>query len=310
MAVRYQDYYEILGLERGCTQKEVQAAYRKLARKYHPDVSKEPDAEERFKQIGEAYEVLKDPEKRERYDSLGNAWHTGDEFNVPSGWDVSGMGGVPGGAGGGFTGFGGGMSDFFESLFGGFGGAGTRTPTPRRGVDHRAEVTISLEDAYNGGRRSFDLETVTQGRNGALHRSRRSYDVTIPRGATDGTTLRLSGQGGKSRGGGVAGNLYLTLRLAPHPVFRVEGNDLHTDLDVPAWDAALGAKVPVPTLEGEVQMTLPQGTSTGRRLRLRGKGLPSRAGEPGDLFVTVRVTVPERLTDEQRDLFERLRRLG
>jgi curved DNA-binding protein len=292
MSVAFRDYYETLGVSREASTEEIRRAYRKLARQHHPDVSKDDDAEDRFKAISEAYEVLRDSEKRERYDRFGAGWKTGQ--------DVSGAPGFEEGRvefGEGFQD--GSFSDFFESLFGqagaarGRGGAG-RDAFSARGGDHMAEMEITLEEAAEGGSRRFTLE------------DGRSYQVNVPPGVRDGQRIRLAGEGGSGSGGGPSGDLFLRVRLRPHPRFHLEGRDLHADVRVAPWEAALGATVEVPTLEGSASMKVPAGSSSGRRLRLRGQGYPGPGKERGDLYVAVRIVVPERLDDEESKLFEQL----
>lgn len=288
MAVDYKDYYEILGVPRDASQDDIRRAYRKLARRYHPDLNKESDAEDRFKEVSEAHEVLSDPEKRERYDRLGAGWRSGEQV-PPDFGDLFGQQGFGGDT---RVEFGdGAFSDFFERLFGDRGpAAGTG---PLRGRDQEAELELTLEDALAGGRRRLTLDG-------------RSFDVNIPAGVRDGQRIRLAGQGTPGRDGAPAGDLYLRVRLRPHPRFRREGDDLYLDLPVAPWEAALGATVPVQTLTETAQVRVPAGSSTGRRLRLRGRGLPQRGGGRGDLYATVQVAVPKRLSDEERELFEKL----
>lgn len=295
MPVTFQDYYETLGVARNASADDIKRAYRKLARKFHPDVSKEPDAEARFKQVAEAYEVLGNEENRKRYDRLGRNWRNGERVQPPPGWggqgDFADIGDV---------------SDFFRAFFGGGGRGGARQrhrrpagAARRRGADVRAELELSLEEAFEGGRTSFTLVDA-QGR-------RRSYDVTVPEGVKDGAKLRLRGQGEASPTGGGRGDLYLTIRIAPHPVFTRTGNELEADLQVTPWDAALGATLSVPTLDGEVELRLPACTSSGLRLRLRGRGMPARGGGRGDLYFRIMVVMPPELSAEERRLFEELR---
>jgi curved DNA-binding protein len=315
VSVRFQDYYAVLGVARGASQEEIQRSYRKLARKHHPDVDKTEGATQRFQQIQEAYEVLKDPAKRARYDKLGANWKEGQEFTPPPDFDFSfgGAGGAGGAQGGGFDfGDAGGFSSFFESIFGGGGarafgggegrgfGAGARS-RPRAGRSHEAAITISLEDAYRGATRSFSLESENGGS--------KSYDVRIPPGTTQGSTIRLRGQGEAGRGGGQAGDLFLRVEIAPHPVFRANGHDLAATVAITPWEAALGASVTLSTLDGnQAVLKVPPGSSSGKKLRLRGLGLPRREGERGDLVVELKIVVPAALSEEERRLFEELAR--
>jgi len=337
MAVKYQDYYETLGVSRDATQEQIQGAYRKLARKYHPDINKSSDAEDRFKLIGEAYEVLRDPEKRKHYDALGDNWKAGQDFTPPPGWEFfnfgtgtrsgtrSRSGTRPGGNGYSFRIFDGfgdtpfsGFSDFFETLFGGemggFGGAGGRGQTSTqtlRGQDQEAEITITLEEAYGGTKRSVTLES-RDSRSGRPTGEAKTLEVKIPAGTTDGQRLRLRGQGGPVAGGGTAGSggmpgdLYLRVRIVPHAIFRLNGADLELDAPVTPWEAALGARIEVPIIGGKASVKMQPGTPSGRRLRLRGKGFPTKSGGHGDLYVRIRIEVPKNLSARERQLFEEL----
>ena len=311
MSVKFRDYYETLGVSRTATEQEIKKAYRKLAQKFHPDVSKDPSAETRFKEINEAYDVLGDPEKRKKYDSLGANWKAGQEFRPPPGWENVRFDfrGAPGGAGADFDfgDLGGGFSDFFEMFFGGRPGGRSGRASSRRteedfdlgGTDQEAHLTISLEEAYHGARKTIQL----QGDGGP-----RTYQVRIPPGTMEGSRIRLAGQGGAGRGGN-AGDLYLRVHIEPHPVFHHRGHDLERDLPLTPWEAALGAKVQVQTLDGKAKLTIPPGTQSGRRLRLRGHGMPSGKGlERGDLILTVLIVVPVSLSDREKTLFEELAR--
>jgi len=315
VAVKFQDYYEVLGVERDASQDEIQKAYRKLARKYHPDVAKTPDAEEKFKQVSEAYEVLKDPEKRKKYDALGENWKAGQEFTPPPGWDFD-FETFRGGGDGPFGGFrtrggGGGFSDFFEALFGGLGGFGGATRRragsagPREGAPVTANLDLTLEDVYRGGTKSITLTT----RDPSTGRpAQRTLNVQIPPGVKQGSTIRLAGQGGAASGGAAAGDLLLRVNLLPHPTFGVDGYDLATVVRLAPWEAALGAKVPVRTLDGEVTLSIPAGSGSGQKLRLRGKGMPKGKGDGrGDLLGELRIVVPKTLDDEERKIYEKLR---
>lgn len=302
MAVGYRDYYEVLGVPRGASADDVRSAYRRLARQYHPDVNHDPGAEDRFKEVSEAYEVLRDPEKRERYDRLGPGWRAGEDVSGAAGFrERRGRRARAGAPGGGFedvrVDFGGGaFSDFFEGLFGGRspGGGGGFEGFSMRGADQEATLELSLEEAAAGGRRRISLG------------EGRDFEVEIPPGARDGQRIRLAGAGGPGPGGGPPGDLFLRVRLRPHPQFRLEGDNLVVDLPVTPWEAALGASVPVPTLEGTARVRVPPGSSTGRRLRLRGQGMPRPGGGRGDLQAVVQVHVPRHPTPEERELFERL----
>ncbi len=315
MPVEYKDYYEILGVSRDAAQDDIQRAYRKLARKYHPDLNREPDAEQKFKEIGEAYEVLKDPEKRQKYDQLGRDWRQGQDFTPPPGWDMHFDFGQGGGRRARSAGFGaseeGVFSDFFESLFGGaFGdqfrgtGGGEGFVRQRPGADHTADMEISLEEAYRGATRTLTLTSASP--EGGAPRQK-NLEVKIPAGVLPGQKIRLAGQGGPGGGGGPRGDLYLTVRIAPHPRFRLEGRDVHTDIPLAPWEAALGKDaVPLDTLNGSVSLKIPKGTQGGQKFKLRGKGMPSAAKGPGDLYAAARIKVPRRLSEEERALWEKL----
>ena len=291
MSVGFKDYYEVLGVPRDASADDIRRAYRKLARQYHPDINHDSDAEDRFKEVGEAYEVLNDPEKRERYDRLGDPRSAG--AGGPDVADFEDMFGRSGFGSDVRVEFGeGGFSDFFESLFGQ--GAGTADGGPLRGRDREAVLELSLEEALEGGRRRLSLD------------SDESFEVNIPAGVREGQRIRIAGKGAGGRGGGPAGDLYLLVHLRPHRRFRREGDDLQVDLRVAPWEAALGATVPVPTLSGTAQVKVPPGSSSGRRLRLRGRGLPTRDGGRGNLYATVVIAVPKKLSDEERELFEKL----
>lgn len=301
----YKDYYQTLGVAKTASPEEIQKAYKKLARKLHPDVNREPDAEDRFKEIGEAYEVLKDAEKREKYDRYGSAWKQAQETGAPPpGWENirfdSGAGSAAGFGGSGF-------SDFFEMLFNTGGGAfGGRPGVGARGFasagqDQESTIRLTLEDAARGGNRELTLGDPT---------GRRTITVNIPAGVKPGGKIRLAGQGGRGAGGGPAGDLYLKVEVLPHADLRLEGGDLWATVLVTPWEAALGAAVSVPTLAGPLSVKIPAGSSSGKRIRLRGKGFPARKGEPGDLFAELRIVVPETLTERERELFEELAKVS
>jgi len=298
--MKFQDYYQTLGVARDASPDDIKKAYRKLARKYHPDLSKEPDAEARFKEIGEANEVLKDPEKRAAYDAVGSGAGSGGDFQPPPGWDAgyefSGRGD---------EGFGGqDHSDFFEALFGRAArGGGARRPAMRMpGQDHHAKVQIDLEDAYRGAQRSISLRMPALDAEGRGVLQERTLDVNIPKGIREGQHLRLAGQGGPGLGDGPAGDLFLEIAFNPHRLFRVDGRDVYVDLPLAPWEAALGASVGVPTPEGEVELTIPPGSVAGRKLRLKGRGLP---GNPvGDLYVVLTIVLPPAVGDKAKQAYE------
>lgn len=293
--MQFRDYYQILGLSRDATQEEIKRAYRKLARKYHPDVSKAEDAEARFKEVGEAYEVLKDPEKRAAYDRFGENWREGQDFTPPPNWD-SGFEFT----GGGFTdhdphGF----SDFFEQLFGRGGPRrGGRGRATRQAEDHHAKVTLTLEEAWQGASKEVVLQRPTINRAGHLEMQPHTLRLRIPKGVCEGQKIRLAGQG---EPGTPAGDLYLEVCFAPHRLYRVDGADIHLELPITPWEAALGARVKVPTLGGVVELAIPEGSQSGRRLRLKGRGLP--ASPPGDQYVTLKVVVPPASSQAARELY-------
>jgi curved DNA-binding protein len=339
MSVKFKDYYEVLGVTRQATDDEIKKAFRKLARKHHPDVAKDKRAaEEKFKELNEAYEVLSDPAKRSKYDQLGANWKQGAEFHPPPGWE-----GVFSGRGAGARQrtnrhaefhFGGtGFSDFFEQLFGSTGRRGGRfergafmepEPEPERGADFEHEILVPLGEALRGSVRAVTIRyNVTCPRcqgEGAVGREacpdcdgtgtlghQQTHKVKIPAGVTEGQRLRLPGRGGAGVGQGEAGDLYLRVRLAKHPDFEVDGGNLSYDLDLAPWEAVLGTEVAVPTLEGRVSIRIPPGTQTGQRLRVRGRGL-GKEGQRGDLFVVAHVQVPETVSDAERPLWEKLAR--
>jgi len=323
MPVKFQDYYQTLNVARTATQAEIQRAYRALARKYHPDVNKGSEAEAKFRAITEAYEVLKDPDKRQKYDTLGQNWKPGEEFNPPPGWENVRFHGRPGSAEGfSFRSSPGHFSDFFEAIFGAAGGnsGGHSGGNSGGGMDevfarmqqqaghsggagrsrysggepqaHEAEITISLADAYHGATRQLTL----RGSDG----SQRTVNVKIPPGTTDGAKIRLREVASDG------GDLLLRVQVAPDDQYELDGHDLLMDLKLTPWEAALGAKLAVSTLAGKVTLTIPPGSSSGQKMRIRRKGLPRRGGDPGDLFLRLKIVLPKTLTPEEHRLFAQL----
>lgn len=301
--MEFRDYYKIMGVERDATQDEIKRSYRKLARKYHPDVSKETDAEARFKEVGEAYEVLKDPEKRVAYDQLGASWKAGQDFHAPPDWDAGFEF-----SGGGFTqGDASAYSDFFESLFGhGFqaGPQARRGAFHARGEDHHAKVLIDLEDAWNGATRQITLQMPELDAQGHLRTKARVLNVRIPEGVKQGQHIRLAGQGAPGLGDGPAGDLYLEIEFKPHTFYRLDGRDLYLDLPVAPWEAALGAMAKAPTPGGIVDLKIPPGSTSGRKMRLKGRGMPGKPA--GDLYVVLQIAVPAATTEEAKALYRKM----
>lgn len=301
--MQFEDYYKTLGVARDASQDEIKRAYRRLARKFHPDVSAEADAEDRFKALAEAYEVLKDPEKRAAYDRFGSDWRAGQEFHPPPDWDA------------GFEFRGGGrrgepqdFSEFFESLFsrdGRDGHGGRPGGFKGRGQDHHARILIDLEDAYQGATRTVTLDRPGVDAQGRIVQRPHTLKVRIPRGITAGQRIRLSGQGGG--GPGAPGDLYLEVDFRPHPRYSVVGRDITLELPTTPWEAALGSTVTVPTLGGAVELKIPAGSQSGRKLRLRGRGLPG--DPPGDQYVVVQIVVPAATTEEAREFYQQMARV-
>lgn len=307
--MKYQDYYAILGVERGATEEQIKQAYRKLARKYHPDVSKEPDAEEKFKQVAEAYQTLKDPEKRAAYDQLG-AHRPGEDFRPPPDWRARWQAAPDGGDtdealfGEQFD-----LGDLFAHLRaqagargGARGGAGVAMP----GRDFEISVPISVEDAYAGTEVDLNLEMPEFDERGRLRRTPHAFKARIPKGATQGQRLRLAGKGGRGLNGGRNGDLYLDIVLQAHPIYRVAGHDLYIDLALAPWEAVLGTAVEVPTPGGRVRLKVPAGTLAGQQLRLPRRGLPKPHGGEGDLFALVQIVVPSVVSEPERALYRQL----
>ncbi len=328
MAVKYKDYYEILGVDRSSSKEEIRKTYRKLARKYHPDVNQgDKTAEEKFKEIQEAYAVLSNPEKRQRYDQLGSNWEQGAEFTPPPGWERAHVNFGNAQESGDIFGDAGGFSDFFQSFFGGLGfeqaGRSPRRSTSSRGGDVEAEIELTLEDVHRGARPTIAVKigevcTRCGGRGtrklapcpacGGTGQTvtRKKMTVRIPAGMREGSVLKLAGKGTRRTPNGPAGDLYLKIKVRRHPALEIVGtNDLQVEVPIAPWEAALGAKVEVPTLDGSVEMTVPPGTQGGARLRLRGQGLTIREGGRGDLFVRVRIGIPAHLSSEETELLKR-----
>jgi len=299
--MEFKDYYDILDVKRSASQDEIKRAYRKLARKYHPDVSKEADAEQKFKEVGEAYEVLKDPEKRVAYDQLGANWQAGQDFRPPPDWDQ------------GFEFHGGGFtdadaaqfSDFFETLFGrDFRGRGQRE-YHARGDNTFARIAIDLEDAYQGASRGITLKHTEFDAQGRAQLKERTLNVRIPKGVRQGQQIRLAGQGSAGLGKGGAGDLFLEIEFKPHPLYRVEGKDVFLDVPVAPWEAALGASIKVPTPAGMVDLKIPPDSSNGKKLRLKGRGIPAK--QPGDLYVVIQVELPKADSDAAKAAYSKLK---
>jgi len=300
--MEFRDYYQVLGVERSASADEIKRAYRKLARKYHPDVSKAPDAEQRMQAVNEAYAALSDPEKRAAYDQVGRGFHAGQEFRPPPDWDAGfefSFGGGPGGQAGDF-------SDFFSTLFGGMGGAGGQRGFRTHGEDHHAKIMIDLEDALHGATRAIALRVPTVDPRGHVAVRERTLHVKIPRGVADGQQIRLAGQGSPGLGGGPPGDLYLEVRFHPHPRFRVDGRDILQSVPVAPWELALGGAIEVATPGGTVQVKIPPGSQTGRKLRLKGRGIPGTT--PGDLYLELQVVLPPADSDKARELYESMAR--
>jgi curved DNA-binding protein len=324
MAVDFKDYYAVLGVPRTASEDDIKKAFRKLARQYHPDVAKDKKkAEEKFKEINEAYEVLSDPEKRKRYDELGAQWKQGGGFRPPPGFGRQTRPGAQAGAPDVEFHFGGtGFSDFFEQFFGGGSrfrgsdfeengfspGPGARTRDQMRGSDIEGDILVTLDEALKGSVRTVSLQRVNS-RTGQAETY--TFKVRIPPGVHEGQVIRVPGKGEEGMGGGAPGDLYLRVRLAAHPDFQVRGADLYHELNIAPWEGVLGANVRVPTLEGSVNLRVPPGTNNGQKLRLRGRGLPAgRNGERGALYVVINVQLPPSVNSEERELWEKLARVS
>jgi len=317
--MEYKDYYQIMGVERSATQDEIKRAYRKLARKYHPDVSKESNAETRFKEVGEAYEVLKDPEKRTAYDQLGANWKAGQDFNAPPDWNAGFEFG-----GGEFTGqySGNGFentdaySDFFESLFGrdfrqsaGHSQPGYQSGYHAKGSDHHAKILIDLEDAMHGATRSISLRVPDVDAAGHVTTRERVLKINIPKGIKQGQHIRLSGQGNPGVGSGKAGDLYLEIEFNPHSLYHVDGRDVYLELPVAPWEAALGAAIQVPTPGGKVEIKIAPGATSGKKMRLKGRGIPTSSSNnsAGDFYVVLQISLPPAHSEKEKAVYAQMK---
>ena len=301
--MEFKDYYQILGVSKDASAEAIKKAFRKLARKYHPDVSKEADAEARMKEVNEAYAVLSDPEKRAAYDQLGQGWRPGEEFRPPPDWDTGfeftgrGFSGAESAE----------FSDFFSQLFGHMGGHGGRGRRFRaRGEDHHARVLIDLAAAYQGGSRTLTLRVPRQDAHGRVVLAEHSLKVRIPKGVHEGQVIRLAGQGAPGVGEAPAGDLYLEVHFAPDPRYRIEGQDVYATLPVTPWEAALGATVKASVPDGAVEVRIPAGSHGGRKLRLRGRGIPGEP--PGDLYLVLDIHLPPADSPRARELYETMAR--
>lgn len=294
--MKYVDYYKILGVERNATEAEIKKAYRSLAHKYHPDVSKEPDAENKFKEAAEAYATLKDPEKREAYDNLGKHGQ-GDDFVPPNQWQQN------------FNESPGDFSDVdLSDLLKAFAeaqrdGAANYASRPRHGETFEFSMPITLEQIYNGAETEISVAVPDYDSQGLLHRVPKTFRIRIPKGAADGQRLRLAGKGGQGMNGGQAGDLFVTMKLQPHPYFQVDGNDLSIQVPLAPWEAVLGASVEIPTLGGPVALTIPPGTVAGRKMRLSRRGIPGSGGAQGDLYAIITIEVPATVTEKEKALY-------
>lgn len=306
--MEYKDYYAALGVSKDASADEIKSAYRKLARKYHPDLNKTAQAEEKFKEIGEANDVLGDPEKRAAYDQLGQGFQAGQDFTPPPGWDRDFEFSGAGQGGGGSQDF----SDFFEDLFGRAQrqrhqqAGGQQAGFNARGQDHHARIAINLEDSFTGAKRQITLKAPEFGPEGHLVLRQRTLDVSIPKGVREGQNIRLKNQGSPGIGKGEAGDLFLEISFEPHEIYHAEGADLYLDVPVTPWEAALGGKVTVPTPAGSVDLTIPANSKQGRKLRLKGRGLPAR--KPGDLFVVLQIALPPGDSEKARELYKTMAR--
>ncbi len=294
--MQYKDYYQILGVSRNANQDEIKRAYRKLARKYHPDVSKEKEAEHRFKEVGEAYEVLKDPQKRATYEQLGTHWRAGEEFRAPPGFNSN------------FDFSGSEFSDFFDSLFGDRRTPGRhstrRSPFRRTGKDQHTKIAITLEEAYQGSTRTLQVQVPEMESNRQIYTKTHTLNVKFPPGIIQGQKIRLSGQGSVGMGGGPNGDLYLEIEFQPHRFYRAEGRDIYMTLPITPWEAALGSTMAVPTLGGKVEMKIQAGSQSGQKLRLKGRGFPGKP--PGDHYIVLQIVTPKANTEKARAFYRKM----
>jgi curved DNA-binding protein len=296
----YKDYYKTLNVKKDVDAATLKKTYRRLARKYHPDVSKEANAEEKFKEVKEAYEVLKDPEKRKAYDSMGANWKQGQGFERPPGWEFQQQQQQRHAQNANFDGSD--FSDFFENLFG-----QRRQAQPRatRGQDQHTKITVSLQEAFNGGTRQIGLKQPEMMANGQVRHIQRTLNIKIPKGVTQGQQIRLKGQGSDGTGGGPKGNLYLEIHITTQKPYTIDGKNVLLTLPITPWEAVLGAKVSVPTMAGTVEMNIPAGSASGKKMRLKGRGLPGKI--PGDQYITLQIVMPEIKTDDDKQLFETMK---
>lgn len=303
--MEFKDYYQTLGVDREATAEEIKKAFRRQARKYHPDVSKEPDAEARMKEVNEAFAVLSDPEKRAAYDRLGQGFQGGQDFRPPPDWDAGFEFSGPGSGGAEAADF----SDFFAELFGsrmGRGGMHRGAHFRSRGEDHHAKIQLDLEDAYRGATRTITLSAPHVDERGHVALAERSLNVRIPKGVHEGQVIRLAGQGSPGLGGGPNGDLYLEVHFKPQARYRTEGRDIYATLPVAPWEAALGATVEAPLPDGTVEVRIPAGSQSGRKLRLKGRGIPG--GEPGDLYLVLEVVLPPADSPKAREIYQTMAR--
>ncbi|MBN4077383.1 DnaJ domain-containing protein [Sulfobacillus acidophilus] len=313
MSVSFQDYYKVLGVTKNATKSEIQKAYRKLAKKYHPDVSGSKASEEKFKKITEAYEVLKNPDSRRQYDTLGSSYKSGDPFSPPPGWqNIDFDFGATRRTGGGF-------SDFFEMIFGGSGFQGARgfennfwqnSNIPQNGNDQEVQINVSLHEVANCEKKPISLRIKTTTKTGEIEIKNKTYQIKIPKGTTNGTRIRLYNQGGEGKFGGKNGDLYLKVKIVPELAFEIDGYDLKVKIPISPWEAALGCTAKIKTLTGSVQLKIPKCTQSGTKLRLRGKGLPMKNDNFGNMQAEVKITLPTSLTKKEEELFEALKKVS